>query len=1155
MSFWKNIRIFVSSTFIDMDDERDILKDIVEPKLNEFLKNYLCSVEFVDLRHSVKTDNDKTLLEREQAIFNICLEEIDNCMPYFIGIVGHRYGWIPADDGVPCPDIDIPEDFPIPENKLSVTMYEFLHGLFVPQANNQRCLIFLRSKDSYSNLPEEKRKEYIETGEKGEYIKLLRDYITTKKEYSDYTFMPNSDSQEETLRCAELFYNCLLKLIEPEYSTSVEDEHTRFIADQESFVEKHLRNYVGREKDLMECINIILERKNVFVYSTQSGNDVESFFCKLYDLHRKRKDSVCFFYCDFENKNASLEYIIYHWLKEAARNADTDEALEEIRKDKKRLRQFWRDTLSSLINSGKEIYVFFSYINTNKELFKWSKDLYVHLVTMLANSDGKKFSNLLSYEIGSYDDATIQKVIANLRPKVREALLKKENVGNPQWLKIAIGIIDRMTKSDFAHIRTRDEGDNEEKIWRYQVELVENMPDDTEDLLLHKINKFKTLIDSDFIDNYLMLISLSLSINENKTRNKKTVGATEAEFVDPHLGWEESYLAEILDIDLSNIVFLRQMLGTDIICKTVEGLWNFADGDLHEYISSNYNIKAFRPLLRKAYNFVSQLPSTDNVAAQTRFKLALINGDTDYCADIIQEDYKTDTDFKYLSHQGLWWFATTYQQQFKSMLQTMLNNNRHWNYDFFYNLLHWLPILKRQTKYYLLLIETVIIHIRSLWIDKKIDLNTYSSIVEAYAAKIETYFSTEDYQKMRECLEYGIQLARDYCAENVNFLNFYHFVLFRMIHYYEDNESLAPFLNSTIIRDEKADIYHYPPDFDATPYCLLLHLAAKNLVLTGRKDEAEPLVAKAFNLQFGILKSCKDLLTTLSTTDILLNIALDLKLALKLHYHYGMMQRESLLQLISQAYQYFEKAKKHDDYLKYDIISETFFIISTQHLFLQDKPLAEKIKELSTLQKNTFYLYTELDSDKVIRPDFFYYILQDNDIEKTIWAWCQSLLLYLMSFDTDLTLPFNGEEYYLDDGTIGKTDRRTFKAMQAQSLSFIYPQAKLNNYEMDENWSKIILITYLAMMRGEWAEFNPDLGRMVQLYNSCGELLDNLKGCSVYPQAFEDELVSYHDIIMREIDKPENKDIDTEAFFELEQWWDECSQFKNMHFINTGKLQ
>ena len=63
---WRNIRFFVSSTFKDMDVERDALHSIVEPKLNEYLSKYCCSIEFVDLRHSVKTDAEKDQVEQPE---------------------------------------------------------------------------------------------------------------------------------------------------------------------------------------------------------------------------------------------------------------------------------------------------------------------------------------------------------------------------------------------------------------------------------------------------------------------------------------------------------------------------------------------------------------------------------------------------------------------------------------------------------------------------------------------------------------------------------------------------------------------------------------------------------------------------------------------------------------------------------------------------------------------------------------------------------------------------------------------------------------------------------------------------------------------------------------------------------------------------------
>lgn len=62
MEKWRYIKIFVSSTFLDMDIERDALKNIVEPRLNDFLKDYACCIDFVDLRHSVKTNSYLSLL-------------------------------------------------------------------------------------------------------------------------------------------------------------------------------------------------------------------------------------------------------------------------------------------------------------------------------------------------------------------------------------------------------------------------------------------------------------------------------------------------------------------------------------------------------------------------------------------------------------------------------------------------------------------------------------------------------------------------------------------------------------------------------------------------------------------------------------------------------------------------------------------------------------------------------------------------------------------------------------------------------------------------------------------------------------------------------------------------------------------------------------
>lgn len=86
---WKTVRVFISSTFRDMHAERDHLVRVVFPKLRERLEKHRIHLVDIDLRWGVtqeQADNDRVL--------ELCLDEIDRCYPFFIAILGQRYGWM-----------------------------------------------------------------------------------------------------------------------------------------------------------------------------------------------------------------------------------------------------------------------------------------------------------------------------------------------------------------------------------------------------------------------------------------------------------------------------------------------------------------------------------------------------------------------------------------------------------------------------------------------------------------------------------------------------------------------------------------------------------------------------------------------------------------------------------------------------------------------------------------------------------------------------------------------------------------------------------------------------------------------------------------------------------------------------------------------------
>jgi tetratricopeptide (TPR) repeat protein len=115
------IRVFVSSTFRDMQAEREELVKRIFPQVRRLCEERGVGWSEVDLRWGV-TDEQKA----EGAVLPICLAEIDRSRPFFLGLLGQRYGWVPED----LPE-NLVEQLPWLQQLpgTSVTEMEVLHGV------------------------------------------------------------------------------------------------------------------------------------------------------------------------------------------------------------------------------------------------------------------------------------------------------------------------------------------------------------------------------------------------------------------------------------------------------------------------------------------------------------------------------------------------------------------------------------------------------------------------------------------------------------------------------------------------------------------------------------------------------------------------------------------------------------------------------------------------------------------------------------------------------------------------------------------------------------------------------------------------------------------------------------------------------------------
>ena len=135
----RTVRVFLSSTFRDFAEERDLLVRKVFPELRRKCRERQVELVDVDLRWGITEEE-----AQQGKVLPICLAEIDRSRPFFMGFIGDRYGWVPEKDQY---DLSlIMEQSWLDEHRggKSVTELEMLHGVLNNPAMEDRAFFYFR---------------------------------------------------------------------------------------------------------------------------------------------------------------------------------------------------------------------------------------------------------------------------------------------------------------------------------------------------------------------------------------------------------------------------------------------------------------------------------------------------------------------------------------------------------------------------------------------------------------------------------------------------------------------------------------------------------------------------------------------------------------------------------------------------------------------------------------------------------------------------------------------------------------------------------------------------------------------------------------------------------------------------------------------------
>lgn len=135
---WRQCPIFVSSTFRDMHAERDCLRDLVFPAIDERLRQRRRYLVPIDLRWGVDTVGHD---DKEALVLQVCFQEIRRAHRLMLVLLGDRYGWVPplqrvraAIEELAAPIRDVTDK--------SVTELEIEYGAFAGVREGRALFLF-----------------------------------------------------------------------------------------------------------------------------------------------------------------------------------------------------------------------------------------------------------------------------------------------------------------------------------------------------------------------------------------------------------------------------------------------------------------------------------------------------------------------------------------------------------------------------------------------------------------------------------------------------------------------------------------------------------------------------------------------------------------------------------------------------------------------------------------------------------------------------------------------------------------------------------------------------------------------------------------------------------------------------------------------------
>lgn len=487
--------IFVSSTFKDFQEERDMLRSDILPLLNEKAKAYGESVSFCDLRWGIDT-SDEDEAAGSSKVLDVCLDEIDRSHPYFIVLLGDRYGYMPGSAAISREAGR--KQILLKDTDISVTALEVEYGLWRCGGDDSHLLFYFRKIKNTGGkpLPTEFCTEDLHHAKKRQsLIEEIRNK-TGASRIRSYEASWDGSTITGLSSFSELVKSDLTEILQKEWK---EKENLHLYEKENiaqwNYIQEKDAPFCAREKFSDEIAGRLLlaSGDRLLAVTGDAGIGKSTLFSHICNSLKSKGCTVLPVLCGITSVTTTalgiLEYLV--WQLEFLNGSvhQQDSVRTGVHSDAKILRSRLNTLCADFTKDGRKLVVA---VDALDQLM--SDDLQENL-TFLPDVIPKKVQVFVTCFSGYKLPGTasviplsllqgedILLVIRNilklhgkeLPDAVQDVLVRKEDAGNPLYLYLLTARLMLLNSEDYRRIR--ENGDGMEAISAYMCRIVQDLP-------------------------------------------------------------------------------------------------------------------------------------------------------------------------------------------------------------------------------------------------------------------------------------------------------------------------------------------------------------------------------------------------------------------------------------------------------------------------------------------------------------------------------------------------------------------------------------------------------------------------------------------------------------------------------------------------------